>query len=113
ACLYVSLVLGQPPATRLASALFPYTTLFRSLRLGLHPPDPAPSHGGGHHRTGRSRRRAGRAVAVRRTVPARPPDPARAAGEPGRDRKSTRLHSSHVSISYAVFCLTKKSLDRG
>src|SRR5699024_12147135 len=36
------------------------------------------------------------------------------AGEPGgitgrgRDRKSTRLNSSHVSISYAVFCLKKK-----
>src|SRR5699024_12295799 len=29
---------------------------------------------------------------------------------PFRDRKSTRLNSSHVSISYAVFCLTKKSL---
>src|SRR5438067_9121948 len=27
---------------------------------------------------------------------------------PGRDRKSTRLNSSHVSISYAVFCLKKK-----
>src|SRR5207249_10359668 len=29
-------------------------------------------------------------------------------GEPGLDRKSTRLNSSHVSISYAVFCLKKK-----
>src|SRR5699024_12522469 len=28
-----------------------------------------------------------------------------------RDRKSTRLNSSHVSISYAVFCLKKKSID--
>src|SRR5699024_11261304 len=28
--------------------------------------------------------------------------------QPGQDRKSTRLNSSHVSISYAVFCLTKK-----
>src|SRR5699024_11576173 len=38
-----------------------------------------------------------------------------AAGEPAagartRDRKSTRLNSSHVSISYAVFCLKKKSV---
>src|SRR5699024_12806981 len=31
-----------------------------------------------------------------------------AAGLPLRDRKSTRLNSSHVSISYAVFCLKKK-----
>src|SRR5438067_8733680 len=31
------------------------------------------------------------------------------AGVPARDRKSTRLNSSHVSISYAVFCLKKKN----
>src|SRR5699024_12224970 len=31
----------------------------------------------------------------------------------GRDRKSTRLNSSHVSISYAVFCLKKKKKRRG
>src|SRR5437870_8230682 len=30
---------------------------------------------------------------------------------PGRDRKSTRLNSSHVAISYAVFCLKKKNID--
>src|SRR5690625_7110944 len=29
-----------------------------------------------------------------------------------RDRKSTRLNSSHVAISYAVFCLKKKTTDR-
>src|SRR6266511_3355220 len=29
-----------------------------------------------------------------------------------RDRKSTRLNSSHVKISYAVFCLKKKKLDQ-
>src|SRR5690625_1755679 len=32
---------------------------------------------------------------------------------PGRDRKSTRLNSSHVAISYAVFCLKKKRCDDG
>src|SRR5699024_11253140 len=31
---------------------------------------------------------------------------------PGADRKSTRLNSSHVSISYAVFCLKKKKHDK-
>src|SRR5207249_6353102 len=42
---------------------------------------------------------------------------ARGAGDPGRgrqvsrDRKSTRLNSSHVSISYAVFCLKKKKIN--
>src|SRR5438477_1343848 len=30
-------------------------------------------------------------------------------GRPGQDRKSTRLNSSHMSISYAVFCLKKKN----
>src|SRR3712207_8762180 len=31
---------------------------------------------------------------------------------PGRDRKSTRLNSSHANISYAVFCLKKQALMR-
>src|SRR5439155_3638620 len=34
------------------------------------------------------------------------------AGRTWRDRKSTRLNSSHVAISYAVFCLKKKKLTR-
>src|SRR5690348_18420067 len=62
------------------STLFPYTTLFRSGR-------------------GRRRRRAG--------APARAAAPAPSRGR--RDRKSTRLNSSHPSISYAVFCLKKKT----
>src|SRR5690606_40575213 len=33
-------------------------------------------------------------------------------GDPLEDRKSTRLNSSHVKISYAVFCLKKKTLPR-
>src|SRR5690606_41396062 len=37
--------------------------------------------------------------------------PAGAGGRTGRDRKSTRLNSSHVKISYAVFCLKKKTKD--
>src|SRR5437868_12793093 len=62
------------------STLFPYTTLFRSRRpAGLA----AQAHAA----------REGR-------VPVR--------GGLGGDRKSTRLNSSHVSISYAVFCLKKK-----
>src|SRR4051812_49930241 len=60
------------------STLFPYTTLFRS---GLG-----------------SRRRPCRG---------RPPRGCRPGGA-RRDRKSTRLNSSHMSISYAVFCLKKK-----
>src|SRR6202161_4921111 len=45
-----------------------------------------------------------------------PGDPESAAAVPlipGRDRKSTRLNSSHHSISYAVFCLEKQSRDAG
>src|SRR2546430_10098994 len=60
------------------STLFPYTTLFRSLVPAVH--DPA---------------------AVREPREAR-------RGAPRRDRKSTRLNSSHSQISYAVFCLKKK-----
>src|SRR3989442_3228653 len=60
------------------STLFPYTTLFRS-----------------PHRTP-----AGGVVA---DAPGSPAFAAR-----GQDRKSTRLNSSHVRISYAVFCLKKK-----
>src|SRR5256885_7215396 len=78
------LMIRRPPR----STLFPYTTLFRSARdLG--------------------RRRATGAV--------RPA--ARAARSRGRsrfrapDRKSTRLNSSHLVISYAVFCLKKKKKD--
>src|SRR5690606_41254575 len=63
------------------STLFPYTTLFRS------PPPRRPP---------RLRRQ-----------PVTPGEAGRQAGG-GRDRKSTRLNSSHVKISYAVFCLKKK-----
>src|SRR5256885_2787409 len=63
------------------STLFPYTTLFRSGWMRRRP-------GGGR----RSRGRRGRQPGGRR-----------------RDRKSTRLNSSHLVISYAVFCLKKKS----
>src|SRR2546422_4386047 len=60
------------------STLFPYTTLFRS-HSGWRP---------GRHRA--------RGDASRRAEPR------------ARDRKSTRLNSSHGYISYAVFCLKKK-----
>src|SRR3970282_2728319 len=46
-------------------------------------------------------------ISIRALRPERPPD----AGDPrwvDRDRKSTRLNSSHITISYAVFCLKKK-----
>src|SRR2546430_10393830 len=78
-------MIRRPPR----STLFPYTTLFRSVCL----------------RTGRRTRApvARRCRAGTRTRP-RPADARR-----DRDRKSTRLNSSHSQISYAVFCLKKKT----
>src|SRR5438876_8005792 len=77
-------MLRRPPR----STLFPYTTLFRSV-------DPQPA-----------RFAVGRPRAVSRLGEARLQRFGRVV-EPG-DRKSTRLNSSHPSISYAVFCLKKK-----
>src|SRR5438067_10771078 len=79
-------MIRRPPR----STLFPYTTLFRSLWAISGPPisQIAPLHD---------------------EALQRPPDGAAGAAEPRRDRKSTRLNSSHVSISYAVFCLKKKN----
>src|SRR5699024_12847272 len=102
------LLLRPPPLP----TLFPYTTLFRSSTAGIS------SAPGGARRVVRG---------VSATTPSAPPDgsdppqhPGEAAGArraavgvealvlEGADRKSTRLNSSHVSISYAVFCLKKK-----
>src|SRR5690348_17369282 len=82
------------------STLFPYTTLFRS-RI-----EPAAGRDG---EAGR-----GEGVARRDLVRREPENRGWRAGEGEahaleRDRKSTRLNSSHPSISYAVFCLKKKN----
>src|SRR5690554_7126738 len=80
------LMLRRPPR----STLFPYTTLFRSTVVGVEP-EPrnalldaqclvGPGADGSTQRLGKG------------------------------DRKSTRLNSSHVRISYAVFCLKKKKM---
>src|SRR5690625_6776107 len=76
-------MIRRPPR----STLFPYTTLFRS--------DPQRVHR--HHP---QRIAEGERVGER-------PDQGRG-DEEAQDRKSTRLNSSHVAISYAVFCLKKK-----
>src|SRR5258708_21610031 len=70
-------MIRRPPR----STLFPYTTLFRSIRSGRRGPGDA---------TASITRIAGVAAGV--------------------DRKSTRLNSSHQIISYAVFCLKKKHI---
>src|SRR5690242_21510114 len=77
-------MIRRPPR----STLFPYTTLFRS-EVADH-------------------------LVVGEREPARLGEPSVGMGlavvdRQDRDRKSTRLNSSHMSISYAVFCLKKKS----
>src|SRR5256885_8127850 len=77
-------MIRRPPR----STLFPYTTLFRSAASAVRPDrrlqllSSPPAHARDHRRRRWPRRR--------------------------RDRKSTRLNSSHLVISYAVFCLKKK-----
>src|SRR5262245_66006989 len=84
------LLLRLPPR----STLFPYTTLFRS-------------PGGGQRSDGRLRADRGGLGLVRHREP-RLGLAVRDRDRHGQDRKSTRLNSSHLGISYAVFCLKKK-----
>src|SRR5438067_9492799 len=86
------LLIRRPPR----STLFPYTTLFRSRARGEH------DHL--HRELCRRRRWQGRRQA--RASDSGHGEGLRSAVQV--DRKSTRLNSSHVSISYAVFCLKKK-----
>src|SRR5690242_21615382 len=82
-------MIRRPPR----STLFPYTTLFRSLGTSELVPCYKPS-------------------AEPSTMPATAVSPKLYRGRVLRqlgDRKSTRLNSSHMSISYAVFCLKKKN----
>src|SRR5690348_17774484 len=93
------------------STLFPYTTLFRSARLRAEDHGPL-----GGDLEGVARRRADRGREAGDGAVERLPHAGRDT-EAGadrlrrrpRDRKSTRLNSSHPSISYAVFCLKKKN----
>src|SRR5690242_20989208 len=86
-CLFFFLMIRRPPR----STLFPYTTLFRSnialMREGIR-----------------------RNVLLPKIIVQRVREQVvEVAGQSGEtDRKSTRLNSSHMSISYAVFCLKKK-----
>src|SRR5256885_8260796 len=90
-------MIRRPPR----STLFPYTTLFRSHGATCGP--------------------SGRAGVGARLCPVvshrwvqrlsdRAAHPLRAVGTAPTDRKSTRLNSSHLVISYAVFCLKKKNV---
>src|SRR2546426_2294635 len=100
-------MIRRPPR----STLFPYTTLFRSLHVRRQTGRPGGMvvaavgrRAGGQAGTGEGRHGA------RRGEPegSRGHVPRRTARDPRRDRKSTRLNSSHLVISYAVFCLKKK-----
>src|SRR2546430_11556407 len=95
------LMIRRPPR----STLFPYTTLFRSGDGAGHVRDLQREdrqadqvRGGAVHRRGLRVEQRGRDAVV----------PGLERVYDGRDRKSTRLNSSHSQISYAVFCLKKK-----
>src|SRR5947207_11773159 len=81
-CDYFVSLMHRPPR----SSLFPYTTLFRSRQHAVEPRGDRPAR--------RVRRPGGERLHE---------------GALHGDRKSTRLNSSHTVISYAVFCLKKKS----
>src|SRR5689334_23649536 len=87
-------MLPRPPT----STLFPYTTLFRSLDFTAIGP--------AVNLAARLEKLAGR---LGRTILASEDF----VDHCGQDRKSTRLNSSHSSISYAVFCLKKKKKEHG
>src|SRR5438105_10493078 len=83
-------MIRRPPR----STLFPYTTLFRSAWERAE---------GGALAAVRAGAGGDRSASIRTRA---------RQGEPVRDRKSTRLNSSHEWISYAVFCLKKKKKYR-
>src|SRR3712207_6907619 len=94
-------MIRRPPR----STLFPYTTLFRSPQVEHEVPGPD-----AHRGHGREPPEVGEDAVLSpveldhgRIEPALTRGAAR-----GRDRKSTRLNSSHANISYAVFCLKKQ-----
>src|SRR3712207_7359898 len=94
-------MIRRPPR----STLFPYTTLFRSPLLVVHP------GGGANPGAVMTSKRwpAERFGRLADALQARHGGTVVLVGAPDdRDRKSTRLNSSHANISYAVFCLKKK-----
>src|SRR5687768_17706303 len=91
-------MIRRPPI----STLFPYTTLFRSLHVGRSLEDRE------RHRAGDRLRLLAGVNAICRETHRLTPRIAFTPARSRRDRKSTRLNSSHGYISYAVFCLKKK-----
>src|SRR5438876_7493317 len=99
-------MIRRPPR----SPLFPYTTLFRSRPVALEHVDAAAAHEILSAVLRDQRRHVGRIRLVAVGIVHRDVrDQIRChRASPLSDRKSTRLNSSHPSISYAVFCLKKK-----
>src|SRR5437870_7429553 len=100
-------MIRRPPR----STLFPYTTLFRSAKRDLKPGDELDGAGGyavyglsERYEVARDQRLLPFGFAYGGRVK-------RPVARDQADRKSTRLNSSHVAISYAVFCLKKKTAD--
>src|SRR3712207_8892764 len=93
------LMIRRPPR----STLFPYTTLFRSADMVMGVPESGvPAAEGFAKRSGIP---YGQGLVKNRYIGRTFIAPSQEA----RDRKSTRLNSSHANISYAVFCLKKKN----
>src|SRR3712207_8047269 len=90
-------MIRRPPR----STLFPYTTLFRSA--------PHPWWRGKKRRAVEANPLLQRNVSFKR-IPTRLYELTANQRRKLRDRKSTRLNSSHANISYAVFCLKKKNI---
>src|SRR5258708_31965327 len=104
--IFFFLMIRRPPR----STLFPYTTLFRSPRAESGPTRVGTKISGGPNTRGRggslSWLRSGSDSARRVRI-----GRFHSSDRQLRDRKSTRLNSSHQIISYAVFCLKKKKKE--
>src|SRR2546421_8042624 len=88
-------MIRRPPR----STLFPYTTLFRSSFVSAHNSQPMTQQGH-NHALREHTHRIYSSYHISHTYCTE------------RDRKSTRLNSSHDQISYAVFCLKKKKKNK-
>src|SRR3712207_7433410 len=95
-------MIRRPPR----STLFPYTALFRSPRRVVRDVAAARVLAEVPQEMALERRRV-----AAEPHQARPQIVTRVAAAAERDRKSTRLNSSHANISHAVFCLKKKKLE--
>src|SRR5256885_3234538 len=96
-------MIRRPPR----STLFPYTTLFRSVWSGVA----SRRRGGPLSSVGERARARGTATFEQPNRSMKFPNPTKLfrLSSSSPDRKSTRLNSSHLVISYAVFCLKKKN----